>query len=395
MIPRLRSNDGASTVIVAISLLLLFAAGAIAIDLGSMWETKRDLVVDTDSAALAAARVAAEEGCTPAADQAAADFLSENLGATITVAQLNPVCSTTADTVTPNTVQIDFTDQAKQTLSGVLGATQLDVFASSIAEFNGGEFGTLRPITLCHTDLPISLTPPAALPAIPTTVIVGMSKTWKNPDCGGGSGTWGWLCFAAFCQPKDIEDYLEGGYAGTVDLGTTLADGSPHAFDHINSDEDCGSAETPPWCSARTGNEQQPDALDYLVDTGTTFSIVISDCIGEFDAGACKEGTGSNTRVHPFGFAYVKLDAWCERKMSSGTWHVGPSTSGSYAESDCMSADATNNVPVLALHVYGVSVGGPPRTFVNPEDAKVQMCGSDNDPDVVAGTIDHRCDRQF
>lgn len=391
MMTRLHSQEGASAVIVALCLVLLFGAGAIAVDLGSAWDTKRDLVVDTDAAALAAARVGADEGCTTTAETAAIDFLSDNLGQTVTATDINYQCTTETNTTTPNTVSVEFTDQAQQALSSALGVDDLDVFAASTAEFNGGAFGPLRPITVCHTDLPASLTPPSS-PSTPETVIVGMSRTWKNPDCGGGTGTWGWLCFdvTSGCSTNDIQDFLADGFPRTVDLGTALGGGQPHPYDHPNSDEDCDEGTIDDqWCAARTGSEQNPDQLDTLVDDGTTFSIVISDCIGELNGNACDPASGSNTEVHPYAFAYVRLDAWCERKINnSSDWYPA---SAPYTEAECENADTGNNVPVLALTVLGTISTGVPQDFFNPVDARVELCGVDHDP----GSEDNRCDRAF
>jgi hypothetical protein len=61
-------EHGAVAVVVAICMLLFVAAAAIAIDLGSGWNTQRDLVIDTDAGSLAGARLLSDIGideCAP------------------------------------------------------------------------------------------------------------------------------------------------------------------------------------------------------------------------------------------------------------------------------------------------------------------------------------------
>ena len=115
MLEKTRAEDGATAVLVAICLLLLVGAGAIAIDLGSAWTTKRSLVVDTDSAALAGARVLADPGgdCA-AAEVAAAEFLSANLGESVTPAQLKSGSGGSLVCVTPGIRPVENREEADQ-----------------------------------------------------------------------------------------------------------------------------------------------------------------------------------------------------------------------------------------------------------------------------------------
>ena len=370
MSSRPQAHDGAVAIIVAICLLLIFAAGAIAIDLGSAWETKRAQIVDTDAAALAGARELATSGDCALARDAAEQLLQDNTG------RPGLTLQPSAWACIGDTVTVDYTGEAQQALSGGL-TDSLEVFASSTATFLQQEFGPLRPMVICYPDLPSGTLPPADPPDDPISFIVGMGKTWNHSQCGGGggSGTWGWNCFDQFCQPDDIETYIDGGYPGTVTLGSAQSDGSPHPYVPVPpSDEDCEPGGSLDWCQARTGTEQQEEALTELV--GKTFSIIVSDCIGELEEdGSCDRSGGSNTEIHPYAFAYVRLDAWCERKNSKAIWFPSDAP---FTEKECLDADTSNNVPVLALSLFGTRAAGTPEGFTGGETAQIFLCDGDH-----------------
>lgn len=390
---RLRSQDGASAIVVAISLLLLVGAGAIAVDLGSAWERKRDLVVDTDAGALGAARAAADTGCS-AAEPAALDFMSVNLGETLTAADIDLTCNASLNVLQPNIVSVSLTEQAQQTLSPAIGATSLDVFSSSTAAFNGYATGLMRPIAVCNLDSQISGYLPPNTGTLPADLVISMGRTWTDPSCGGGSGNWGYLCFDdPGCSNGEIQTYMRDGHPRGVDLGT--ANGTnPHPYNPPagGTDEDCflTSGTNTDWCEIRSGQaftDNTPEAaiLDSLVNT--SFSILVSDCIGQLDASNnCIAGSNSATFVHPYAIAYVTLNAWCSAKNneSQSNWH--PSTAG-YTNAQCFNAATGNNDLVLALTLHGFDFDGTARQFVNFEDAAVAICGVDND------TVAERCER--
>lgn len=303
-----RSEEGATAVLVAICLLMIFGAGAVAVDLGSAWETKRDFVVDTDAAALAGANALAEPGgdC-PAAEGAAAAFLSANLGETVTPAELKSgvgaslVCDSGSGRVT-----VGWTGEAQQTLSGALGDESLDVFASSTAQVAttaGG--GGLRPVAACLFDAEIQ-----------AWLAGGEGTTYRfdlngaPTSCGGAPGNWGWTCFdrdhgpyvsdgPTGCDGNNgqtrIESMLEHGYSGDVDLG------DPPPAPPVTDDEDCIPA-TPAtdWCDGKPGSlgASMNATLQGLVDSGLEFPI-----LGIYDY----TGNGANAATAPAAFIGVRL----------------------------------------------------------------------------------------
>lgn len=385
---RLHGHEGASAVIVAISLLLLFGAGAIAIDLGSAWQTKRGLIVDTDAAALAAARVAADEGCTANAKQAADDFLSRNIGEAVTLVEPDEYrCNTTNDLTTPNTVEIEFTNASQQTLSGALGADEIDVYASSTAEFNGGDFGDLRPIAACASDAAIAAalaspdTPPSTDP-----YFLSLDRGWKGDSpcidsANKPSGDWGWVCFDGNCGNSAHDDGIRGmlqqGYQGHIDLGAA----PPTAWDDDDSDEDCGSGDDPPWCESANGGKGGATDVINTHMVNRTFSILVHDRVDNLNGG----------RYHPYAFAYVGLLGWCKDKNNASNVDVYPTDGSGITPAECNANGTGSGDWVFKFRLLGVSQVGTPQSWFNAGPPKVEMCGADNDP----GEAANRCDRQF
>lgn len=358
-------QDGASAVLVAISLFVLFGVGALAIDLGSAWATKRDALIDTDAAALAAAVLAADKGCDDLGSlQATADtYFNVNTSSGNSVA-LDPItCS-----YSPNIVRASYTASAQQALSGVLDVDSLDVFASSTAYFSGLPVSPgMRPIAACYEDLLEDGTSLSSSPILggepedndPVTYYLSMIKTWKHPACGGDSGDWGWLCFEGNCGASDTKDYLEDGYDGYISLGE-LADG----------DEDCAIAGGNQDCTTKNGTNGKSvrDSLDELMTRGV-FSIVVTDDVTSSSGG----------EVSPWAFAYVSLDGYC---FVDG---LAPKTGGSFDSLECATRVATEllensqlNPLILKLNFYGIQRDGPPRNFVNFEP-HVNLCSVDGD----------------
>ena len=375
-------DEGAVAVIIAICLLLLFGAGAIAIDLGSGWETKRDLLVDTDAAAFAAAQVAVEKGCdTGEARAAAEEFLSSNLGSTVTLSVPDQFdCS-------GGKVKITFTDAAQQTLSGALGVEELNVLSSSTVEFRDA-FGPLRPIGICNDLAPIkaALASPPGEDGVP--LVVSMEKSWHSPGgCGGEGGYWGWLCFAGNCGDSEVRPWMRDGYTGSVDLGSDEV--GKRNWDDAGRDEDCDPPAGQDTCTTSQGNvpnlnSQMGADLKSLV--GEQFSILVTDKI--YPASAC----ATHPCVHPWGFAYVRLDALCRVGANVNNTTLVGASDAMPNEASCKAQGGSNGDIVFAFQLFGVSQDGEPSDF-SPLPALFEQCGIDHDDgDVGSGD---RCDGVF
>ena len=245
----------------AIALLLIFGAGAIAIDLGSAWETKRESVIDTDAAALAGAKALDGGDCTDA-EAAAELFLASNTG--------QPSVDLTPD--------VDFvlqrgrrdrtgrlTAQAQQTLSGALGRTpSTSTPRRRHRPTEGTPGGGLRPFSVCMTDPAVSAWISDGAGAIHR---LDVTKTWQNKakdNCQGGApGNWGYVCYqkgkhnAGACSTQTIIDLVLDGYDGTVDLqDSTPTDGDCDA--HTAAVEECDPI------TGSTNSSGYQDALDEI-----------------------------------------------------------------------------------------------------------------------------------
>src|ERR1700741_997361 len=188
---RLREERGISAVIVAVSMIGLLCAGGLAIDAGSAWATRRQIVTSTDAAALAAARMYAQglaDPCTAAGVTAGQNestlVLNGNAAAAEPLGYQVPAAGSPSNPVGP--VRVDARLGSKQAFSGIFGFGQTKPFSSSTAEFGYliGIPGGLRPIGICDQSN-ITFTPqPVAAPPGPST---GTPATWPH------FALWNWL----------------------------------------------------------------------------------------------------------------------------------------------------------------------------------------------------------
>lgn len=316
-------EGGAVAVIVAICLLLLFGAGAIAIDLGSAWQTKRDLVVDTDAAALAGAKaMAAGEDC----ESAAAEYISANLGVTVTAEELEAanqavdLCDEASGVVT-----VRWTTEAQQTLSGAISSGDLTVLAQSMARIKDDyPGGGLRPMSVCMENPEIQAwiagdgnadgqggsDADGEIPDSPNEHTLGFDKSWNPTDgpCGGASGNWGWVCFqkkeynADSCNPNGTAAMLLQGYTGVVDLVTT----DP-------ADGDCDAVEDGRQpCDPMTGSTNANKVEQALNDLVCDRDLPARECPYQFSVLGISSfaGNGSTATFTPSAFVGVVLRDW-------------------------------------------------------------------------------------
>lgn len=354
------AEDGAVAIIVAISLLLLMGAVAIAVDLGSAWETKREMVIDTDAAALAGAQKLAAGGTCAEAEDAARAYLSANTQG-VSVSDLSVVpCEGGHETV-----EVVYTGSAQQATSGALGATELNVRGGStaIADYTL-PLGRLRPIALCEASVPTDIA--AGTATLPSSLVVSTEKSWKSPGCGGASGQWNWLCFDNIdCSGNSdnaggVRTYLRGGWDRNLDLG-----------DETLGDEDCDlrTPDTLEDCAPKTGGggKSHADILqDLLCPTGELcqgFPILIADriCEGQDPSDKCHEPINKK-RVSPAAFLSVKLTGFCYSQPSQGITAVGD-----LSTTECETASAGDSNPL----VFKFEVVGYSREGTSPEEASV------------------------
>ncbi|MFA5787820.1 MAG: pilus assembly protein TadG-related protein [Actinomycetota bacterium] len=416
LMTRLRDERGVSAIIVAIALVLLFGAAALSIDAGSVWKTRRDLITDTDAAALAAARylsgarpgaclLAAAQGRGSAAFQEALSVLGENDLRT----ELEPglegfqiVCVGEA-----GLVRVRARLGAHLTFAPVLGFNDIRVFSGSTAQFGPlSSVTNLRPIGLCAADehigewiaaqgnpndpvykllrgLPDPTTP--GLTDHPEYAGAGVvhripfTKS-QDSDCGDSEGNWGWLDFNGNEPPNGadaLKEWLLDGYDGFVYDGSTYP---PTLGGNTPGDEDCEvrgpDDNSPDPCEGNPGaNDSTKSALnEILCPAGTaadncpfSFPVVVYDTV---------TGTGSNAEYHLVGFLGVVL-----RGYNKVTGQQGQGGGQDKDKGKPLPPRPTDNDPWFDLEFVwyesgDTTIGSVPSSVI-PALWGVQLCGVD------------------
>ena len=259
---------GAVAVIVAIVATLVIAMAAFALDTGDLWQSRRNLIVGTDAAALAAAEIYASNGngCagTPSTYMAKNDPDGSVTG-----------CSFTSLGPAAGYVTVDGERTVDYTFAGVFGLESHDVQSTTTAAYGqpNGLRG-LRPLGLC-ADSPELGAWMASGMSTPFTTTITYGKNAPD-DCGANvPGNWGVLDFDGGANSSnDTKNWIEFGYPGLVTAPGT-SPGDPGAFSNS-----LGSA------------------LNTLKTSGEVFQLPIYDSAS---------GNGSNAVFHLVGFVSVRL----------------------------------------------------------------------------------------
>lgn len=392
-------DGGVAAVYVAMSLFLIFGAGAVAVDAGSMYETKRDIVADTDAAALAAARVLDSTFCTsgggwtalapgnPGYD-VAVELLENNQGSAPDPARLK--VEQACNEGIKSKVRVTYAGEAQLLFASLFGFNELNVEGSSTAAVEP-QGGGLRPFGVCASD-------PGLLSAIAGTALddgypVGdqssfrlwMVQEWNENQgvtaCNGSSGNWSYACFDSHlpdgpvCQGGDLslEHLVLEGYPADIDLGENTSqnvdDEDCHLDDGLDgySSDDPGLAsphdpESASWCDIATGlhsNIFPPPNSAALGVIRCAYGTVAENCTYQFPilvvTGSI--GTGSKAVMNPWAFLGVVLrDTGSEKPPWGG-----------------------GNSKFIEFEVTGLFPSGNLQE-VFPVKKIVQLCGVDGDP---------------
>ncbi|MFA5787959.1 MAG: pilus assembly protein TadG-related protein [Actinomycetota bacterium] len=353
LMTRLRDERGVSAIIVAITLVLLFGAAALSIDAGSLWKTRRQLITDTDAAALAAARYIATHGVVACQDawlngKSSAAFaeanqiykLNQDSPQDLLDFQFTPLPSDMCVTTPAGHVRVKGQLPAPLTFAPVLGfADSAQVSSSSTAQ--EGPPGTLvgvRPIALCsanahyaawdyfwnkyrrpmtpgdfQSDLALALldpysgdhptvSPPPFNDPYPSSAVVHRVSFGKNAGIGclaitkGKAvtpGNWGWLDFdPPSGGDKELRGRLENGYSGGVGLPPSEC-----------SDGNSGCPPEPGAAGGSTNTALQSIKCDESLtwDKCFSFPVVIYSTV---------IGSGQNVSYQQVAFAAVVLRGW-------------------------------------------------------------------------------------
>lgn len=277
----LRSSErGATIVITAISLAALLAVGALAVDLGNAWQTRRQVITASDAAALAAAQtyVSGGTGCGAVAP----DYVARNAPAATMV-------SCTATTGGTGSVTVEVEQRASYILAPVFGIMSHAVSSSTTVRWGSPvSVSGLRPFGLCMEgsnevgDWYLD-------PTTDLDVTIPYGKDDNADACNFGDdvpGNWGMVDFDGGANSNtDTRDWVANGYDGPVTAG-------PLTGDCTVSTDACYEGDTGAFSSSIQSE------LQDLVDSGETFTIPLFNRA---------DGTGSNALLHLVGFAKVTL----------------------------------------------------------------------------------------
>ncbi|HVL90491.1 MAG TPA: pilus assembly protein TadG-related protein [Actinomycetota bacterium] len=329
-----RDQRGATAVVVAVSLSAVLGAAVLSIDSGSVWRTRRNLVTDTDAAALAAARSLDAQGAKACDATATANARSEAAGL---IAANDPDSVMEGFTVKPTggncsaesgQVRVDGRLVAQLSFAGVFGIGSVDVASSSIAQWGPLAAATgLRPIGICDKSPHFQEwadhlagndagwdTPPQTHPNYPGGAVVHRIHLQRGSSgCGSASGNWDWLDFNGNHEPNGnsaLREWFYNGFPDQVSLGDAAT----------GRVKDCNPNETgaQDGCDPKTGagGGSFIDSLEYLRDSKITFPIMVYDkVVDRRDPAGCSapppwNGSGSNARFCHVAFLLVRIHGW-------------------------------------------------------------------------------------
>jgi Flp pilus assembly protein TadG len=349
-------QDGAVAVVVAISLFMFFAFAAVAIDLGSAWETKRDLNTDLDAAALAGARTLADEvreqPSRCAAGTTGTSSLNSEVRASVrSLLAANDDRAEVADSdITIDcdkmTVRVAGSQPATTVFAGLLGVNEINPAGYAIARAVAGEGGNVLPLTFCNGIEPLASWLAAGRPeGASVTIVYGEGP---RDECGGAPGNWGW--FGA-SSTSGLRTLIDNGYPGLITLPPP------------ESARSCeGPAQTADgWCNGDTGAkanllEPPPTSQPTIDRLKCSASTPWQECpIYTFMVHDDVRGTGTNVDYSQVAF----LDAVIRGANQAGNtknstislqlvaWRTGPgeSSAGPNSSSLCSADGAPGGDP--------------------------------------------------
>jgi Flp pilus assembly protein TadG len=278
---RSRSERGVTAVLVAISLTALCGVGALAVDLGNAWQTRRSLVTAADAAALAAAQQYATGGTT-GCPTVAADYAQRNApGATVSLCQKT-------GTASAGRVTVQVQQSVNYLLGGVVGLSSGTARGTTTAHWGSptGVTGA-RPLALCvygETEVTQWLANPSQ-----SDVIEVLYDKDNTAACNGDAnvpGNWGLVDYDGGSNPTgDQLDWIENGYPGEVRSGTPTGNCTTEPRACFSGDPGAFS-------------NSLDSAFDSLESSGEWFVMPF------FDKAT---GSGNNTVFHFVGFARARL----------------------------------------------------------------------------------------
>ncbi len=427
------AEDGAVAATAAITMLALFGTSMLAIDGGNLWSSRRNLITDTDAAALAAARHLVGTDCQASDVDDAEALALEVLADNDTTTQVPSGSPAVVCTVHAGRVSVTAERPTDLTFGGLAGLPEVDVTSTSIAQYGQVVEGRgLRPIAICNRDPHFlellvetnrltldEIAPdgedsddgrlrdkveelldkddPVGEDEHPTTGRDGnaydaevhrlhFTRSETVAGCGEASGNWGWLDFdgdgkgagGGFAQ---VADWIVNGYDGTVIVGE-----NEDCATEVDEEKDCIGEPGAGGKSWEDALEQVhcPAALasDTCVATGLAFPIVLfstvvcEEPVGGSQVGKGKGGDKGGPDCAGSGGANARYDPDAFVGVILRNWSkiTGNENAPSYFDLQFVDPFITS----------GKIVGTPPGD--GPGLIAIQLCGSD-----FGSTIDDTC----
>ena len=294
-------DQGAVAITAAVSMVLLFAATALAVDVGMLWAARRGLITATDAAALAAAREyaidddATQSGC--GADHAPA-LLADNAPSASLIA-CTPVINATSGyvTVTGRHVVDLAIGPAIGTDTGTVDSTTTVRWGQTTTPAG------LRPFGLCVDANP---TVTAWLAQSPTSrsdtdVVIEYGKGGSPTTCGSSPGNWGLLDFNGGANGlAELRNWVQFGYEVNPPGAPAVRKGTAGL--------QCATEPVALACVEGDTGALSPSIsteLAYLRDNDVLLSIPLFDHVTSAPGGG-----GANAEFHIVGFVQLELEGF-------------------------------------------------------------------------------------
>jgi hypothetical protein len=227
------SEGGAVLPFVAISLVVLLGVGALAVDLGNGWQTRRNLVNATDAAALAAAQeyVRGGIGC----DAVAADYVGLNMDRARLVECDHSVNGGIGR------VRVEAEADVRAFFAPVLGLGDFEAGSITVVRYGApSAVSGLRPFALCSQASPEftawldQVRAGNGVTSAPIFIPLDGSNPAQCNGTGMSLGNWGYTNFGAGTPSNALtKQYILNGYPGEVSTGTwgaTCANEPEHCY---------------------------------------------------------------------------------------------------------------------------------------------------------------------
>jgi hypothetical protein len=321
---RLRDEEGAVAVLVAVTLVVLVGAAALVIDVGNLYWERRSLQNGADAAALAAAQDFAS-GNDAIAKATADEYADANNERGAFVEEfVQPTANSIQ--VTARTGDIASAGQLNSILAGMLGVDEYFTRATAIASWGGFGGGSTVPLTFSYCEWE-RFTGGLGVDALPTpnlTVYHHTSSASDANDCDGPAG----------------QDYPGGfGWLDTDGSGSCTAQ-------VVTGQVDGDTGNSPPVPAASTG-------CTSTFFAGLIGQTVLMPVFGDVT------GVGSNAEYEVLGFAALEVTGFrFGGSLTGGAVPCGNPErciSGRFVEYYDIGSEPTAGAPDFGAYVVGLT----------------------------------------